>query len=517
MGSQMRMSGLISGMDTDSIISQLVSVRRAKVDKKIGEKTKLSWKQDAWKDLNKELKSLRSAASNLRFTGTYMKKKVTPSDSSKVSVLASDGTVDSVQSLKIEKLAKTAYVTGGVVSKAANAESEGSVNALTKLSDLGITDFNDIKLTGKGIDPEKSTISINSGSTISDVLTQLKDAGLNASFDEKNQRFFISAKKSGADSDFGFDNDSNLQAIKALGLEIRDENDTSDEDQTKATKIKGDDAVIYLNGAKFTNNTNSFSINGLTITALAKTEGNEEITLTTENDTSGIYDNIKNFLKSYNNIINKLDKLYNADAAKGYSPLTDEEKSALSEKEVEEYEKKIKDSLFRSDSTINNIVSALTSSTSAGYTVNGKTMYLSDFGIGTLGYFNSADNEKHALHIDGDKDDSDTSGKTDKLLAAISSDPQQLVSFFTQMSNELYTKMNKLSSSVDGQRSYGNFYEDKKIASDITSYTSKISEMEEKVNDYEDRLYKQYAAMEKAMASLQSKTNALAGLIGTGQ
>jgi flagellar hook-associated protein 2 len=85
------------------------------------------------------------------------------------------------------------------------------------------------------------------------------------------------------------------------------------------------------------------------------------------------------------------------------------------------------------------------------------------------------------------------------------------------MSNDLYLKMNKLSSSVDGQRSYGNFYEDKKIASDITTYTSKISDMEEKVNDYEDRLYKQYAAMEKAMASLQSKTNALSGLFGTGQ
>ena len=98
MGSQMRMSGLISGIDTDSIISQLVSVRRAKVDKKIGDKTKLSWKQDAWKDLNKELKSLRSTASNLRFQSTYMKKTVKASDSSKVSVLASDGTVDSVQS-----------------------------------------------------------------------------------------------------------------------------------------------------------------------------------------------------------------------------------------------------------------------------------------------------------------------------------------------------------------------------------------------------------------------------------
>lgn len=514
MGSQMRMSGLISGIDTDSIISQLVSVRRAKVDKKVGEKTKLSWKQDAWKDLNKELKSLRSTASNLRFQSTYMKKTVKASDSSKVSVLASDGTVDSVQSLKIDKLAKTAYLTGGVVSN--KTDPKAKVTALTSLSDLGLSgeDISSLKLTGKQFGADGKSLDLTGGSTVSDLLTQLKGAGLNASFDEKNQRLFISAKQSGADYDF--DIGGNTEALKNLGLQVKAEG-ADDPTNTLATKIKGDDAVIYLNGAKFTNNTNNFSINGLTITALAKTTGDEEITLTTENDTSGIYDSIKSFLKSYNSIINKLDKLYNADAAKGYSPLTDEEKSALSEKEVEEYENKIKDSLFRGDSTVNNIINALTTATSSGYTVDGKTMYLSDFGIGTLGYFNAADNEKHALHIDGDADDSDTSGKTDKLLAAISGDPQKLVSFFTQMSNDLYTRMNKLSTSVDGQRSYGNFYEDKKIASDITTYTSKISDMEEKVNDYEDRLYKQYAAMEKAMASLQSKTNALSGLFGTGQ
>ena len=54
------------------------------------------------------------------------------------------------------------------------------------------------------------------------------------------------------------------------------------------------------------------------------------------------------------------------------------------------------------------------------------------------------------------------------------------------------------------------------MKADYTSYTTKIAEMEEKVNDYEDRLYKQYAAMEKAMAQLQSKTNSLSGLFAGG-
>ena len=510
MGSQMRLSGLISGMDTDSIISQLVSVRRVKVTKQIGNQTKLSWKQDIWKDLNKDSKSLQSTAQKMRFTSAYMKKTVKASNPNKVSVLAADGATDSVQSLKVDSLAKTAYLTGGVVSRTDGSDEK--LTALSSLADIGITEDTSITLTDKNGNAVGDPIKLKAGGTISDVLTQLKKAGLNASFDETNQRFFISAKQSGKDYDFSFSGDS--AAIEKLGLRVAGENETVTD--SMATKIKGDDAVIYLNGAKFTNSNNTFNINGLTITALGKTEANEEITLTTENDTSGIYDTIKSFLKTYNTIINKLDKAYNADAARGYSPLTDEEKEAMSEKEVEEYEKKIKDSLLRSDSTVSSIITALTSSSSAGYKVGDKTMYLANFGIGTLGYFNSPENERNALHIDGDSDDDNTSGKSDKLLNMIKNDPESVVSFFTQMSNDLYTKMNKLSSSIDGQRSYGSFFEDKKMKADYTSYTTKIAEMEEKVNDYEDRLYKQYAAMEKAMAQLQSKTNSLSGLFGGG-
>ncbi len=510
MGSPMRLSGLISGMDTDSIISQLVSVRRVKVNKQIGNQTKLSWKQDIWKDLNKDLKKLQSEAQKMRFTTAYTKKTVKASDPGKVSVLAADGTTDSVQSLKIDSLAKTAYMTGGVVSKADGSGEK--LNALSKLSDLGITEDTSITLTDKDGNAVGDPIELKAGGTISDVLSQLKKAGLNASFDEKNQRFFISAKQSGADYDFNFAGDD--ETLSKLGLKVAGEGEEVTD--SSATKIKGDDAVIYLNGAKFKNSNNTFSINGLTITALGKTTGDEEISLTTENDTSGIYDSVKNFLKTYNGIINKLDKLYNADSAKNYDPLTDEEKEAMSDSEVEKYETKIKDSLLRSDGSIGSLISALTGATSKGYSVNGKDMYLSNFGIGTLGYFNAPDNEKHALHIDGDSDDDNTSGKADKLLNMITSDPDAVVSFFTQMSQDIYSSMNKLSASVEGQRSFGSFYDDKKMTADYKNYTTKIADMEEKVNDYEDRLYKQYSAMEAAMAKLQSKTNALSGLFGGG-
>ena len=54
----MRMSGLMSGMDTESIVQELVAVRKTKVDDMKKEQTKLEWKQDAWKELNNKVKKL---------------------------------------------------------------------------------------------------------------------------------------------------------------------------------------------------------------------------------------------------------------------------------------------------------------------------------------------------------------------------------------------------------------------------------------------------------------------------
>ena len=56
----MRLTGLMSGMDTDSMIQELVAARRTKVDDAVKEQTRMEWKQDAWKSLNTKLKNLQN-------------------------------------------------------------------------------------------------------------------------------------------------------------------------------------------------------------------------------------------------------------------------------------------------------------------------------------------------------------------------------------------------------------------------------------------------------------------------
>lgn len=503
----MRLTGMNSGLDTESIIQELVAVRRTKVETAQKDQKKLEWKQEAWKDLNSKIKSFQNKfVSNMRLSSDYAKKTTKVSNSDVANVITGENAVNCMQSLRVERLAKTAYLTGG---KLEGSES-GKLNALTKLSDITgstIAGEGTITLTtGKGSNAKTVDITVNENTTISDVLTKLKDNGLNASFDEGQGRLFISAKSSGEASDFTLSSgDANgLAALSALKL-------TED---AGAKKLDGTDAKIWLNDAEFTSATNVFQINGLTITALQETKAGEQVTLTTENDTSGIYDMIKNFFKEYNELINSMDKLYNNKAGKDYEPLTEDEEYSMSEKKVEDWENKIKESLLYRDENLSDISSALKSVMSSGFQVNGKTMYLSDFGINTLGYFSAEDNERNAYHIDGDADDENTATATDKLKSMISNDPDTVVSFFTQLSQSLYDEMFDMSKSVNGYRSYGNFYDDKKLALDYSDYTTKIAELEEKLFAYEDKWYAKFAKMETAMAKMQSNSTAVTNMLG---
>lgn len=698
-----RITGMNSGLDTESIITELVKAKSVKKDSLVKAQTKLEWKQDAWKELNAKVYALYSKTlSNMRLSSDYTKKTTKVSNSTAATVLTGSSAVNGVQTLKINQLAKTGYLTGAELQQDGKKAEHKST---TKLTELGVTEGSELELK---VGDTSTKITVDKDMTIGDFVSTLKKAGLNANFDEKNQRFFISAKESGAKADFSltakdangmnamkimgisasladddatfneyfkyckevkttldngeesityevdkekrktiilaareerikkfgeavkeleeveaklqtytdkykddktfastsledmekelasmkeklektvkFENDekdklekdiqdlevkvadkrevTNLETTKSELNVIIDANDdylqverdsngkvvldeegkavvsffegkeqdfkvvTTKEEAAKAefaarvlngeftssgaTRIAGQDSEILLNGATFKSEGNTFEINGLTITAHAETE--EEFTLTTEDDTDGIYDMIKGFLKEYNELINEMDKLYNADSSKGYEPLTDEEKEAMSEKDIEKWEEKIKNSLLRRDSTLNTVASAMKEVMMRGVAMkDGSQVYLSDFGIGTLGYFTAKDNEKNAYHIDGDPDDASTMTNTDKLKAAIATDPDKVVEFFSTLTKNLYEKIGDLMKKTEYSSSF-TLYDDVAMKDEYNDYKSKISKQEQKITDYEDRYYKKFSAMETALAKLQSKESAVSGL-----
>lgn len=757
-----RITGMYSGLDTESIISELASAQSVKKNKLVKAQTKLSWKQDAWKALNTKIFSFyTNVLGNMRYEGSYMKKATKVSNSNAVSVVTSADAPNSVQTMTVDKLARQGYTTGAQLKTADGKK----VTASTTMEELGFTDNSGsfrVKVGNKTTD-----IEITKDMKISDVITKLQAAGVNASFDAKNQRLFVNSKDSGAAADFtltandatGFnvlmnlglmsaydpdsseakeyakwaaygtdpdaykaayddevakliaakkastdsltkaneeyqkrldallkDNEENskydidynpdddiktnannleeqakklydqlygpeveVQKKDENGDPVYDENnqpvmvkertgglqkdledarkeldeyqkkleelknsgasqadieaaeekvktanekvanaqttfnetnshysyvktassiqsaiaaneDSITENQTyytvdtddklqatakaeteitdyftdkisaanayktkadeaaaagkTAIKIDGRDAVITLNGVEYTNSKNTFEINGLTITAQQETKAGEEITLTTAEDTEGIYDMIKNFFTEYNKLINEMDALYNADSSKGYEPLLSEEKQGLADSEIEEWEKKIKDSLLRRDSTLRDVTDAMKTVMLQGTTVNGKKMYLSDFGINTLGFFNAADNEKGAYHINGDKDDAAVANEDDTLRAMIAADPTSVQKFFSGLSKNLYDTLTDKMKSVKDTSSAFTVYNDKTMQKEYDDYKDKISKEETKLNNLIDSWYSKFSAMETAMAKLQSKNNAVSSMFG---
>lgn len=497
-----RLSGMSSGLDTESIINELVKAKSAKLDTLRGDQKKLTWTQDKWKELNTKVYGFYTGSlSDMRYKSSFTKKS-TKVTSDAVSVVTAANAPNVAQNLKIENMAKAGYLTGGKLSDA------GTYNSSTKVCDavadggLGVAVNSEITIkVGKG---ETKTIAITADTTIGDITKELKSAGVNASFDAKNQRFYISSTATGKDNDFTLGGD----ALGALGLvpAAKGEEPTS----KSAIRIEGADAKILLNNAEYTSNNNTFDINGLTISINYETD--KEINLSTTEDTDGIYDMVKNFFKDYNKLINEMDSLYNADSAAKYKMLTDEQKEAMTDKEVEEWEDKIKSALLRRDSTLGSVADAMKVVMLGGVTMSdGSTMYLSDFGVSTLGYFNSGENEKNAFHIDGDKDDEKTRTNTDKLRAMIASDPNKVADFFSSLAKTLYDKVDELMKSTSMSSAF-TIYNDKQMKEDIDDYNEKILKQEQKITDFEDRYYKKFSKMEKALSTLESKNNAVSQL-----
>lgn len=306
--------------------------------------------------------------------------------------------------------------------------------------------------------------------------------------------------------------------LAKLGLdEIDSAGKTSDDNITgSALSIKwASDAVIVLDGAELTGSSNSFAVNGLTLnlTATTKNEATgkyDEISLNVSNDAKTAYDMVKNFVKKYNELLDEMNTKYSAKSARDYEPLTDEQKEAMSEDEVEKWETKIKDSLLRRDDTLSGIVSTMRSSLQINVEVDGKNYSLSSFGIKTSSDYT----EKGKLHICGDEEDDTYATDDNKLMEALENNPEAVMKTLAKAGQNLYDALTKKMSKTSLSSAL-TFYNDKQMENTQKEYKKRIKEMEDKLADLEDRYYKQFTAMETALTKMQNTANSVMGFFGS--
>ncbi len=276
------------------------------------------------------------------------------------------------------------------------------------------------------------------------------------------------------------------------------------------TVFEASDAKVTVNGAVIESSSNTISVNGLTLDLVSAKPG-ETISIGVSQDTDSVYNMVKDFVKQYNEVLEELNNAYYAESARGYEPLTDEQKDAMSDTEVEKWEKKIKDSLLRRDNTIGSLLNAMRTALDGCVTVDGEDYALSSFGICTTKY-----TEKGKLHIYGDQDDPDGMMYEDKLRKAIEEDPDKVMEVLQTLSKNLYDTMadkmkaTELSSALT-------FYNDKQLTKELTGYKEQLDKEEDRLTEIEDRYYKQFASMETALSKLSSQSSSLMSMLGMGQ
>jgi flagellar hook-associated protein 2 len=311
--------------------------------------------------------------------------------------------------------------------------------------------------------------------------------------------------------------ENNSLALLKLDEIVKNSDGTVTSDETNIILVKASDASYIYNGAEMTSSSNNISVNGLTFTLKGITAGldttdtsdDETISLSVSNNKQAVYDMAKNFIKTYNELLTEMNTSYSATSARGYDPLTDEEKEAMSDSQIEQWEEKIKASLLRRDDTVGSLLSTMRSTMSENVSIDGKKYSLSSFGITSANY-----SEKGNLHINGDADDSLVSASENDLMTALAEDPETVMKVFNELGNKLYTSLSDKMGSTT-LRSALTFYNDKEMAKTVTNYKEDLTELEKKLQDMEDRYYKQFAAMETAMAKMNSQSSSLASMLGT--
>lgn len=274
---------------------------------------------------------------------------------------------------------------------------------------------------------------------------------------------------------------------------------------TPGNYVKAENATFIINGLETSRQSNTFSMNGVTFTLKKTTD--TPVTINVNNDNDKLYENIKNFVDKYNELVEKIEKKLSEPKYKNYLPLTDDEKEKLSETQQEKWENMAKSGILRNDSILSGLVTQMRTAIYSGVKqddLDSAMKSLSAIGITTTADFTTA-----KLEIN-----------ESKLKAAIEKDPNSIELLFNGTGatdgqkgviQRLYDKVNatmdQLKERAGNSYSVNNQFT---IGRQLDDLDDRIERFEDRLADLETRYYSQFTAMEQAIQKANSQAAYLA-------
>lgn len=201
------------------------------------------------------------------------------------------------------------------------------------------------------------SFSFSYNTTLDEIIAEINGntaAGVSVFYDEYNDQLFMTATKAGNYNESGAE------------IQITDTNGFLSGlfNISQEAEVSGEDAEVVINGVRTKKKSNTFTMNDVTFTLTG--EGKAAVSVNT--DTSAISEQVEKFVDKYNEI---LATLYEKTSEKRptsngnyYLPLTDEQKEAMSEDEIEKWEEQAKKGLLHGDSILKGAVDSFRSAIS---------------------------------------------------------------------------------------------------------------------------------------------------------
>lgn len=507
MVSSLRIGGLASGIDTDSIMKDLMSAHRIPLQKLQQERQILEWKQEFYREINTSLRSFRDTAFNMKLQGTFMTKSTHSSNEGAITAKANNSAYPGSYTVTVHSLARG--VSKGSQSELADErDEEGNIKTLAE--QFGLT--GNIEFTLEGPKGEPTPFSIDSTTnTIFEVVAKINhaDLGIKASYDADLNRFFLSTESTGEAQKIVITGENSDFFTSEDGLNLNIENIDG---KYVAT---GKNAEFDFGDVKgLTSSSNTVTVNGITLEL--KEGGGATSTITVANDTEAVFNTIVDFVDKYNALMDTIsNKLYEK-RYPDYPPLTDEKREQLTDDQIEKWTEKARSGLLRYDSILSDVytklrttMSSVVSGVSGGYMEGGK--FVTTDSLAKIGITTTADYMSAKLEIN-----------EDQLRKAIEKDPQGIIDLFTKTPDDEDATENELGIA---QRLYNNvnyginrlmekagnasdfkLVDESVIGEEISDIDDRIETTEKRLQQLEDRYWRQFTAMEQAIQQLNSQS-----------
>jgi flagellar hook-associated protein 2 len=398
-------------------------------------------------------------------------------------------------------------------------------NSNTKLSELGInagTTYS-LSLNGSSFD-FKATDS----STIQDLADAIKngtDGKVTARLNELTGQFSIQTSDTGSGSKLSITDSDDI--LSKLGI---DASKTATGVDAKVS-IKEPGSSEYIDT---TQNSNNFTVNGVTYSLTDVTAENESISISVTKDTSKVHDLITNFIDKYNNLIGEIQDKISEKKDYDYSPLTDSQKSSMSDTDITNWETKAKQGILRNDDNLEQLLNDLTSAFSSpvlgSNNKNVSTLYFGNIGSNSIGIDTSDDvTQGGKLSIVDDAKFTDAlTNHADEIMKLFtttsdsknSTDKFNQSGIFQRISNIITSNVGVIGSTYNSGTltKYANLQDDYSISGgggtgtlpdQIYQQQLLISTLTDRMNDDQTKYYNQFTQLETAMETLNAQQSTL--------